>query len=90
MEINKFKWAGFYSEFADKLLLFKNNRGELLSILKAEYDALNMRYPFIDENEPVDDICPFTVFGCFNKGITDDNRKALMSAIGKKIGVFIV
>jgi 5-methylcytosine-specific restriction enzyme B len=87
MEINKFKWAGFYSEFADKLLLFKNNRGELLSILKAEYDALNMRYPFIDENEPVDDICPFTVFGCFNKGITDDNRIALMSAIGEKIGV---
>ncbi len=87
METDKFNWAGYYSEFADKLLPFKNNRGDLLKILKAVYDALNMRYPFIDENRPVDDICPFTIFGCFNKGITDENRIAIMSAIGKKIGV---
>jgi 5-methylcytosine-specific restriction enzyme B len=87
MENNKFTWTDFYTEFADKLLPFKNNRGELLKIIKAKYDDLNMRYPFIDETEPVDDICPFTVFGCFNKGITDENRIAIMSTIGKKIGV---
>lgn len=87
MEADKFTWTIYYAEFADKLLPFKNNRGELLRMLKAEYEALHMRYPLIDENEPVDDICPFTVFGCFNKGITDDNRIALMSAIGVKIGV---
>jgi 5-methylcytosine-specific restriction enzyme B len=84
------EWTDFYAEFADKLLPFKNNREEFLRILMAEYDALDMRYPFIDGGEVVDDICPFTVFGYFNKDITDDNRKALMSAIGKKIGVFIV
>jgi 5-methylcytosine-specific restriction enzyme B len=87
MESEKFTWISFYIEFADKLLPFKNNRGELLSILKAEYDALNMRYPFTDNEVPIDDICPFTVFGCFNKGITDDNRITLMGVIGEKIGV---
>jgi hypothetical protein len=31
MESENFTWTKFYSEFADKLLPFKNNRGELLS-----------------------------------------------------------
>jgi len=87
MEHEKFTWTSFYTEFADKLLPYKNDRKELLTIIKAEYDVLNMRYPFIDNEEPIDDICPFTVFGCFNKGITDDNRITIMSAIGRKIGV---
>ncbi len=87
MEAKKFAWTSFYSEFADKLLPFKNNRGELLRVLNAGYEALGMRYPFIDDHEPVDDICPFTVFGCFNKGITDENRMAIMRIMGEKIGV---
>jgi 5-methylcytosine-specific restriction enzyme B len=87
MESEKFVWTKFYSEFADKILEFKKNRSELLRLIKAEYDTLGMRYPFIDNNEPVDDICPFTVLGSFNKGITDDNRIAIMNAIGKRIGV---
>jgi 5-methylcytosine-specific restriction enzyme B len=87
MDDSKFAWTSFYTEFADKLLPFRNNRTELLRMIRTEYDALNMRYSFIDCGEPIDDICPFTVFGCFNKGMTDENRIAVMNAIGAKIGV---
>ena len=82
-----FAWTTYYMEFADKLLPFKNNRTELLSIIKDAYDNLEMKYPFMDHGVPLDDICPFTVFGCFNKGITEKNRIALMQLIGSKLGV---
>ena len=91
MEINVtsdiFSWTTFYMEFADKLLPFKNNRIELLAYIKDSYDSLGIKYPFMDNGVQMDDICPFTVFGCFNKGITDENRIALMNSIGDKLGV---
>lgn len=74
-------------EFADKLLEYKDRRQELLGLLEQVYDELNMRYPFTENGEGIDDICPFTVFGCFNKGITNQNRIALAKAIGTRIGV---
>lgn len=82
-----FTWADYYADFADKLLLFKNDRARLLEIIKREYDNLGMKNPFTENNEPIEDICPFTVFGSFNKGITDENRIAIMSAIGNSFGV---
>ncbi len=88
MELNNsFSWTDYYMEFANRLLLFKNNRVELLSYIKDSYETLGMKYPFMDNGEPLDDICPFTVFGCFNKGITEENRIALMKSIGNKIDV---
>ena len=41
-----FEWAVFYAEFADKLLLYKNNRLELLTILKAAHEQAGLRYQF--------------------------------------------
>lgn len=84
---NAFSWTTFYSEFADKLLLFKDNRSGLLEYIKDGYDDLGIKYPFMDNGEPMDDICPFTVFGCFNKGITEENKIALMKSLGSKLGV---
>jgi 5-methylcytosine-specific restriction protein B len=74
-------------EFANKLLQYRDRRPELLVIIKGVFDDLSMRYPFMDNGEPIDDICPFTVFGCFNKGITNENRMAIMKGIGSKLGV---
>ncbi|TMN22865.1 AAA family ATPase [Lentibacillus cibarius] len=84
---NSFSWTDFYMEFADKLLQYKTKRSELLSILEDVYGNLNIRYPFTEDGEPIDDICPFTVFGCFNKGITNENRIAIAEGISSKIGV---
>lgn len=86
METN-FNWTKFYMEFADKLLGFKNIRTGLLSIIKETYESLKMNYPFNDNEYPVDDICPFTVFGSFNKGITDKNRIALLRDFAKRLKV---
>jgi GTPase subunit of restriction endonuclease len=80
-------WETFYSEFADKLLNYKNNRAELLTLLEKAHEETGIRFPFIEDNQCIDDICPFTVFGCFNKGITDANRISLMQAIGKRLGI---
>jgi 5-methylcytosine-specific restriction protein B len=85
---NQFAWTSFYMEFADRLLPYKNKRPQLLELLKGVYEDLGLRYPFIEkEGLPIDDICPFTVFGCFNKGITNENRIALMKSIGNILGV---
>lgn len=82
-----FAWTTFYTEFADKLFHYKDKRTELLVILESVYKDLGMKYPFTDKGVPEADICPFTVFGCFNKGTTDQNRKAIMGGIGAKLGV---
>lgn len=82
-----FAWTSYYMELADKLLQYKNDRQRLLALLKEVFDDLGLRYPFMEHGEPIDDICPFTVFGCFNKGIADENRIAIMRDIGGKLGV---
>jgi 5-methylcytosine-specific restriction protein B len=87
METTNFGWTKFYMEFADKLLGYKNDRAGLLAIIKETFDSLKMRYPFTENGAPIDDICPFTVFGCFNKGITDDNRIALMREFTQRLKV---
>lgn len=82
-----FDWTVFYAEFADKLLQYKNNRAELLTLLELAHRQAGLRYPFMDAGQPLDDICPFTVFGAFNKGITTGNRVALMKALAGRLGV---
>ena len=82
-----FPWVNYYTEFADRLLAFKNRRSELLELLHAVFSGLKIKDPFTESSEPMEDICPFTVFGCFNKGLTDQNRIAIMSAIGEKMGM---
>ncbi|WP_028309561.1 AAA family ATPase [Desulfitibacter alkalitolerans] len=84
---NSFNWTHFYMEFANRLLLYKDNRPGLLELIKKVFDDLEIRYPFIDNGNPMDDICPFTVFGCFNKGISNENRMGLMDGIGRELGV---
>lgn len=69
--INKFPWIPFYEEFADKLLMYKNNRSELLKILEEVYTHPDINNPFTDQEELIDDICLFTVIGSFNKGLTE-------------------
>ncbi|WP_067724565.1 AAA family ATPase [Oceanobacillus damuensis] len=82
-----FSWSNFYMEFADKLLQYKEKRTELLTKLEDVYNSLDIRYPFTENGKSIDDICPFTVFGSFNKGITNENRIAIAEGISSKIGV---
>lgn len=76
----QFEWINFYSEFATKLLEFKNNRAELITDIQSAYSAINMKLPKLEREDSIIDIDPFTVFGLFNKGITNANRIAILES----------
>lgn len=62
-------------ELATALLKYKNNRSELIGKLKTIFSDAGMNFPFKEKGkETYEDICPFTIFGSFNKGITNANR----------------
>ena len=82
----QFEWINFYSEFASKLLSFKNDRKSLISKINAVYAAIDMKVPKLESGDEIIDIDPFTVFGLFNKGITNANRIAIIGSIAKEFG----
>lgn len=84
----RFQWTEFYMELASALLPYKNNRSELIAKLKTIFDDAGMNFPFKERGKEVyEDICPFTVFGSFNKGITNANRIALLEQFAKQFSI---
>ena len=79
--INQFDWVDFYNEFAHVLLKYKNNRSELVEKVKEIYDVTGIKMPKLDNDDSFTDIDPFTVFGLFNKNLTEENRRKILSAI---------
>ncbi|MBL8025893.1 MAG: AAA family ATPase [Fibrobacteres bacterium] len=88
----RFEWTKFYEAVADKLLAYKENR---TALVKAVYDiakrsdGLNILNDVNTAGEkiPLKDICPFTVFGFFNRGITDTNRISIAGRFAEFLGV---
>lgn len=83
----KYTWIGFYSEFADKLLMFKGDRNELISKLVRVYQVIGMKLPKLESTFIPSDIDPFTVFGLFNKGISDANRRRIVASLAEEFGI---
>lgn len=84
----RFQWTSFYMELASALLKYKTNRSELIGILKTIFSDAEMNFPFKEKGKEVyEDICPFTVFGSFNKGITNANRIALLEQFAKQFSI---
>lgn len=84
----RFQWTSFYMELASALLKYKNNRSELIGILKTIFSDAEMNFPFKEKGKEVyEDICPFTIFGSFNKGITNANRIALLEQFAKQFSI---
>lgn len=84
----KFRWTNFYMELATALLEYKNNRSELIGKLKTIFSDAGMNFPFKEKGkETYEDICPFTIFGSFNKGITNANRIALLEQFAKQFSI---
>ena len=76
-----FAWTEFYSEFATSLLSYADERAILIEKVKQIYINAKMKLPTLEKENNIVDIDPFTVFGLFNKGITNDNRIAILSQI---------
>lgn len=83
----QFEWIDFYSEFATKLLSFKNDRKLLIDKISAVYAAIDMKVPKLESGDVIIDIDPFTVFGLFNKGITNANRITIIGSIAREFDI---
>lgn len=88
----RFLWTKFYEAIADGLLQHKDDRSKLISAIHdiaSKVDGLShLQDQFDDEKTaPLQDICPFTAMGIFNRGITDANRKAIAKALADFLGV---
>jgi len=88
-----FSWIPFYTELATRLADFRNDRAPLIAKLQGLAAAEPLlgyltrdQYPD-GSTGPLTDLDPFTVLGTFNRGITDENRRRLASAIGEQLGV---
>lgn len=80
-------WINFYMEFATELLTFKEKRNELIQKIKTIYDNIGMKLPKLESDNNPRDIDPFTIYGLFNKGISEVNRKAILSGIAAEFGI---
>lgn len=79
--MTNFEWTDFYFEFATSLLAFENDREHLIEKVKQIYINADMKLPTLEKENDIVDIDPFTIFGLFNKGITDKNRIAILDQI---------
>ena len=86
MTSTKFTWISFYKELSDKLLTYRDRRDDLINKLATVYESIGMSLPKLEADE-LQDIDPFTVFGLFNKGIKDANRKKIVAGIAEAFDV---
>lgn len=85
--MDKFGWTKIYSELATSLLQYKSNRTALIDLLQDVFSDVGMKFPYTEDNAVVVDIDPFTVMGSFNRGITNENRIAILSSLKKRLGL---
>lgn len=88
---NLFSWIDFYTGFADKLRGFRDKRKYLIERIR-ELGNTNefvhyLRFDKNSEGETItlDDICPFTFMGIFNRNIKEQNRTELLPELAKII-----
>ncbi len=88
-----FGWTKFYSEVADRLMQFRDDRSSLVSGLKEIAGRMNDRFPPILDTYrdgtkgPLRDICPFTTIGCFNRSTKDQTRRVIADELRAFLGV---
>lgn len=86
-----FKWTEFYMEFADKLLEYKDNRQVIIDKIYKVFDENGINLIALEkkDNKPIypNDIDPFTVFGLFNRQISDENRIKIINGFKEEFSI---
>lgn len=87
-----FTWTRFYESVADKLLDFKDKRDELVKGINSILDRRGFSSSYQDKYEddtsgPFRDICPFTIIGTFNRGITNSNRQRVARELAEFLNI---
>ena len=85
-EEQQYEWTKVYEALAKSLLKYKDNRPMLLQGIDTMFHEINMKNPLMKKKgdgieETLADVCPFTVFGMFNKGLTDKNRRIILEGL---------
>ena len=81
-----FTWKPIYADIAKKLPEFENQNGLLVSLMKRLHDQGLKVTSVVDKDVgdvevQMNEIDPFSFFANFNRGVTDDNRRAILAAI---------
>ncbi|CAM3760600.1 5-methylcytosine-specific restriction enzyme B [Vibrio aerogenes CECT 7868] len=80
----RFKWTRFYEAFASALRQHQDNRTKLTQFVTKLAEEFELSYI---HGKNLKDICPFTVMGIFNRGMTEQNRKAIAETLALFLGV---
>lgn len=84
----QFIWTDFYTKFATELLGYKNDRKVLLKKVQKVFSDIGMKMPRLEPEGVVPkDVDPFTVFGMFNKGLTDANRTRIIRGLANEFNI---
>ncbi len=94
---NQYEWVSFYEELAEKLLEYKNNRDELVSLIPMIFEkagniyGTEIKVPTIDkknDEEVVLDVDPFTFFAFFNKlGQRREEKISILKSIKELLNI---
>lgn len=82
---NRFSWIPFYTELAEKLLTYKDQRKELTDIVYELGEVTD--YLRDNESKKIKELHPFAIFGVFNRHQTDVNRKKICQHIKERLGL---
>ena len=88
-EDNRFRGLEFYQAVADRLLGYGDDRTPLIEgIQQLTETEPHWSYLLTDKfadgtDGPLTDVCPFTVIGAFNRGMTDDNRRKVAGSLAE-------
>lgn len=84
---NQYNWVDFYEEFARKLIIYKENRTDLIIIIKSIYEENGLNLPTLEKENNIVDIDPFTIFGLFNKKQSQENRLKIIASFAEKFSI---
>lgn len=84
-EKNRFSWIPFYTELAEKILTYKDNRQELSGIVYELGEVTD--YLRDNESKKIKELHPFAIFGVFNRHQTDVNRKKICQHFKERLGL---
>lgn len=81
-ENNLFTWMPIYTELAQRLLSFKDNRHDLMDLIYNN-NVLKQYTSYLHQQngQPLNDIDPLSFMGIFNRGNSFENRKVMLSEI---------
>ena len=84
--MSNYTWIPIYKELSVKLLEFENRQSDLLDIIKKIASTGIPMIPIQDKHSATEtaeltEIDPFTFYSCFNRGITNDNRKQILAEL---------